>query len=359
MMRDDKGRENWENGRDEMVAFRAKDPGNLGSIVIEPGAGHFAWSDRSAAYLALFLRKAAQARIPDWSIDVRTPVPCKRIDMASGWLTDLTIKTSGEHPPARFGDYKGDKARGAWHMDQELAEATLAYHKGLGKKDQFIRWTDSHSVEAGARFFFNEVNWVDRQTSEVHPVYAATYPKTQKDGKGPRWDLAGKPVGHSQTPIKVRMVGGPFVAVGANQFRMRFDALAPAMGASRGTFLAYSEGDTEYRYTEHVGMMPKGFAGLNTGKEQTITFSPIGDLKANAGPVLLKATSDSGLPVEYYVAHGPAIFENGKLRIVQVPARATFPIEVKVVAYQFGRGLEPRVKSALPVEHLLRIVRID
>ena len=359
MMRDDKGRENWENGRDELAGFRAKDPDNLGSIVIEPGAGHFAWSGRSAAYQALFLRKAAQARIPDWSMDAKTPVHCKRVDLASGWLTDLTINASG-HPPARFGAYKGDKARAAWHVDRELAEATLAYHQGLGKKDQFIRWTDSYSVEAGARFFFKDVSWVDDgQTFEVHPAYAATYPKTQKDGKGPRWPLAGKPVGHSQTPIKVRMVGGPFVAIGANRFRMRFDALAPATGAGRGTFLAYSEGDAEYRYTEQVGMMPKSFSGLDAGKEQTITFPPIGDLKANAAPVLLKATSDSGLPVEYYVAYGPVIIDNGKLRIAQIPARPTFPIEVKVVAYQFGRGLEPLVKTAQPVERSMRIVHMD
>ncbi len=360
MMRDDKDRENWENGRDELAGFRANDPGNLGSIVIEPGAGHFAWSDRSAAYLALFLRKAARARIPDWSMDAaKTPVHCKRIDLASGWLTDLTINAPG-HPTARFGDYQGNKARAAWHVDRELAEATLAYHQGLGKKDQFIRWTDAHSVEAGARFFFNEIKWVkDGQTFEIHPIYADTYPKTQKDGKGPRWALAGKPVGHSQSPIKVRTVGGPFVAVGANSFRMRFDALAPATGAGRGTFLAYSEGDAEYRYTEQVGMMPKGFAGLSAGKEQTITFAPIGDLKATDAAISLKATSDAGLPVEYYVAYGPAIIEKGTLRIVQIPARATFPIEIKVVAYQFGRGLEPRVKTAAPVERLVRIVRIN
>jgi hypothetical protein len=359
MMRDDKGRENWENGRDELAAFRAKYPGNLGSIVIEPGAGHFAWSDRSAAYLALFLRKAAQARIPDWSIDARTPVHCKRIEPASGWLTDLTINARGQHPPARFGDYEGEKARAAWHVDRELAEATLAYHKGLGKKDQFIRWTDSYSVEAGARFFFKEVSWVDDgQTFEVHPLYAATYPKTQKDGKGPRWPLAGKPVGHSEAAIRVRMVGGPFVAVGANRFRMRFDALAPATGAGRGTFLAYSEGDEEYRYTEQVGMMPKSFSGLTAGKEQTITFPPIGDLKFNADPVALKATSDADLRVEYYVAYGPAIIEKGKLRIVQIPARAIFPIEVKVVAHQYGRGLEPLVKTAAPVERLVQIKKL-
>ncbi len=356
MMRDDKGRENWENGRDEMIKFRSLDPANLGSIAIEPGAGHFAWSDRSAAFLALFLRKAAQARIPDWPLDAQTPVKCKRIDPASGWLSDLTIKARGEHPPAAFYEYKGDKTRAAWHFDREMAEATQAYHQGLGKKDQFIRWTDHVSVEAGARFFFNEIQWVgDGQTFEVHPAYADTYPKTQKDGKGPRWSLAGKPVGHALASIKVRTVGGPFIAVGPNTFRMRFDALAPATSAGRGTFLAYSDGDAEYRYTEQVGMMPKGFATLTTGKEQKITFPPIGDLKVDADPVMLKATSDAGLPVEYYVAAGPAVIENGKLKITEIPSRARFPLELEVVAYQFGRGIDPRVNTATPVSQQVRI----
>jgi hypothetical protein len=356
MMRDENGRENWENGRDEMVRFRAADPGNLGSIVIEPGAGHFAWSDRSAAYFARFLRRAAQARIPNWPIDTAMSVRCKRIDAASGWLTDLTIKTPGEHPPAPHAEYKGDVSRASWHHDRELAEATLAYHQGMGKQDQFIRWTDSYRVEAGARFFFNEMKWVgDGQSFEVHPVHAATYPATQKDGKGPRWHLAGSPVGHSNAPIKVRTVGGPFVPVGPRTFRMRFDALAPANEAGRGTFLAYSEGDEDHRYTEQVGMMPKGFATLNLGKEQTITFPPIGDLEADGGPVRLRATSDAGLPVEYYVAHRPAVIEDGSLEIVELPARATYPIEVKVVAYQFGRGVEPRVKTAVPIEQTIRV----
>jgi hypothetical protein len=356
MMRDDKGRENWENGRDEMIKFRSLDSANLGSIVIEPGAGHFAWSDRSARYFAIFLRKAAQARIPDWPIDAKSPVACKRIDPATGWLADLSIKTPGEHAPAAFNDYRGDKGRAAWHFDRETALATSSYHKGIGKKDQFIRWTDTYSVDAGARFFFNEIKWVkDGQTFTVHPVYAETYPKTQKDGKGPRWALAGKPVGHSQAPIHVRTVGGPFVAVGPHTFRMRFDALAPATGTGRGTFLAFSEGDAEYRYTEQVGMMPKGFATLTTGKDQKITFPPIGDLKADAAPVPLRATSDSGQPVEYYVARGPAIIEDGKLRLAEIPFRATYPLEIEIVAYQFGSALEPKVKTAAPVSQQVRI----
>ena len=80
--------------------------------------------------------------------------------------------------------------------------------------------------------------------------------------------------------------------------------------------MAYSAGDDEYRYTERVGMMPRGFAGLKSGKDQAITFlPPVGDLNPGGPPVELKATSDAGLPVEYYVAHGPAVVEGRKLKV--------------------------------------------
>ncbi|MCX5683838.1 MAG: hypothetical protein NT049_09155 [Planctomycetota bacterium] len=86
-----------------------------------------------------------------------------------------------------------------------------------------------------------------------------------------------------------------------------------------------------------------------------ITFPPVGDLKAGAGPVELKATSDAGLPVEFYVACGPARVTGGNLEICEVPARAAFPLLVKVVAWQFGRGVEPLVQTAAPVVQTIRI----
>ena len=356
-MRNAAGRETWEGGRDLLAAYRALDERNLASIVVEPGAGHFAWSDRNAAYLALFIRKAAQARIPDWPIDAAGPVTCKPIDPKTGWLTNLTINTPGQFPPAPYDQYTGDKSKAAWHFDKELADATVSYHAGgFGSKDQFIKWTDPAWVDAGARFFFTKLTWIgDGQTFEVHPVYSETYPTPQKDGQGPRWHTAGQPAGCSSAPIMVRRVSGPIIATNRNALRMQFDALAPATESSRVTFLAYSPGDREYRYTEQVGMMPRGFAGLTAGREQTISFPPIGNLKAVSPPIDLNATSDAGLPVEYHIAHGPAIIENGRLRIAEIPARASLPIEVKVVAWQFGRGIEPLVKTAKPVEQTILI----
>ena len=81
------------------------------NAVIEPGAGHFAWSARNAKYLAAWIRQQPT-----------------------------------------------DKA---------------AYEAGLiGKKDQFIRWNDPFWVDTGVRYFFTDLKWVgDGQTFEVHPVY--------------------------------------------------------------------------------------------------------------------------------------------------------------------------------------------
>jgi len=351
VMRDENGRENWEGGRDALAAFRAANEANLGSIVVEPGAGHFAWSERNANYLALFIRKAAQARI---AVDGSW----RTIDPKSGWLTGLAIKSAGRFSPAAYHKFEGAKTHASWHFDRELAEATVAYHSGgFAKRDQFIRWQDSFSVDAGARFFFSNIQWVgDGSTFEVHPAYAERIPG-QYNGKGPRWPNAGSPATHSSKPILVKPVGGPVVVAGINRLRFEFNALAPASEAGRVTFMACSAGDTEYRYTEHVGMLPRGFKGLTSGKPQKIIFAPLANMKANSAPVKLQATSDSGLPVQFYVAQGPALIESGRLKISELPARTKFPIAVKVVAWQFGSGVEPLIQAATPVEQAVQIER--
>lgn len=352
--RDDSGIENWEKDRDKLVAFRTQNEHNLGNILVEPGAGHFAWSDRNAEFLALFIPRAAQARIPEnWPIDATEPVALKQIDPKSGWLTNLTIKSAGDFAPASYAEYKGDKNSAAWHVDKVLAEATVAYHAGINRKDQFVTWNDPHHVSAGARNFFDKVDWTgDGQTFEVHPAHATTYP-TQSGGRGARWGKAGQLVGHAPVPIRIKQVSGPIVAVGKSQFRVRHNELAPAMENARVTFMAFSNGDEQYRYTERVGMISQ--LALTTGKPQTITFPPIGNLKPDSAPVELNATSDSGIPVEYHIAYGPGKIVDGKLAIVDIPHRAKFPMMLRIVAYQFGCGIQPHVQTAEPVEQTVQV----
>jgi hypothetical protein len=150
--------------------------------------------------------------------------------------------------------------------------------------------------------------------------------------------------------IPVNPTSGPVVATGPGRLTIRFDALSSASESTRVTFMAYSVGNDECRFTEHVGMLPRGFDGLRKDTEQAIIFPALANLPADCGPVALEASSDAGLPVEYYVAYGPAEVVEGKLEIRDVPARAEYPIPVRAVAWQFGSGVPRLVQTAEPVE---------
>jgi CubicO group peptidase (beta-lactamase class C family) len=65
--------------------------------------------------------------------------------------------------------------------------------------------------------------------------------------------------------------------------------------------------------------------------------------------IALRASSSSGLPVNYYVVKGPAIIDGDTLRLTEIPVRSRYPVKIKVVAYQWGRMTAPLFQSAVPV----------
>jgi hypothetical protein len=351
--RDANGVENWEKDRDKLLKFRAEDEENLGSCVIEPGAGHFAWSKKNADYLSLFIKKAAAAKIPEsWPIDANKPAKLLELKATDGYCSDPSIKPLGKHAIAPYSKYKGNPKQALWHLDEEIALATANYHKGIELKDQFISWKDDHWVQSGARNFFTDLDWQqDGASFRVHPVYSQTYP-VQLKGRGSLWGRAGEPVGNSDVPIQVKAVSGPIVADG-HVIRFQHDELAPATETPRISFMAFSVGNAEYRYTERIGMVSD--TNVESGQPQKIQFAPIGNLSKDNTGVELSATSSAGLPVKFHVAYGPAVIENGKLKVSELPKRAKLPVEVKVVAWQFGRAIEPKVQRAEPVEQVIQI----
>ncbi|MCC5850622.1 MAG: hypothetical protein JJU29_21250 [Verrucomicrobia bacterium] len=335
LMRDEDGREPaWENPKDALARNRAANPDLVVTYAVEPGAGHFGWSDRNSKLFSLFLAKAA------------TPPPSsERV------ATPLNAREEGE------GD-TSDPAN-ALHLDRELAEAVHAYHADLraNKQDQFLRWDNRFWVDAGVRFFFHNLDFEgDGRTFRVNPVFAERVPG-QHNNNGPRWLNAGEEVGNSGGPIRLRVVSGPAVVVGEDLLRLEHDALNPAIGPwGRLTFLAYTPGDDTYRHAETPGMAPRGYRGPG-GSGQTITFEELSDLTVGSDPVELQATASSELPVDFYVARGPAVVRDGKLHLAEIPARATFPIEIEVVAYQPGSGMEPRFSPAPGVSQTFQLTQ--
>ena len=123
--------------------------------------------------------------------------------------------------------------------------------------------------------------------------------------------------------------------------------------------MAYHPGDAQFRRADRP-LHPLGLGTINkAGTPQTITFQKIPDQRAGAKPVKLSATSDAGLPVQFFVVSGPVQIDprdNTKLNILQAPPRTKYPVRVIIGAYQWGRVTEPKVQNATPVfqEFLIR-----
>jgi len=56
------------------------------------------------------------------------------------------------------------------------------------------------------------------------------------------------------------------------------------------------------------------------------------------------------VPVGYYVREGPAFVRDGVLHLTPLPPRTKLPVKITVVAWQLGRGTEPKLRIASPVE---------
>jgi hypothetical protein len=162
---------------------------------------------------------------------------------------------------------------------------------------------------------------------------------------------AGERLGHAPGPIKFRVITGPAIQIGPETFRIQFD-----LGGMSGPIWIQEEhpGDDRYRRAVQPGQMliPQNLA---KGKPQTITFPKIKNQKPDVKTIKLEATSDSGLPVDYYVVAGPAEVEGDTLKLTPIPERSKYPVKITVAAYQWGRTIEPLYQTAQSVEQSFTI----
>jgi hypothetical protein len=346
-LRDFEDRETaWKTMRDALLARRGEDDRHLMTLLVEPGASHFAWSEPVARYVALFIREAAQRRIPDWPPDAKEPVRLNEIDPKTGALTSSSIGKP-DAGPAAYADFKGDPRKAFWHLDLELAKASDAFHAAmLARKPQFVTFADPKS---GRPIFVGHdlrlrlgIHWVGPDTFRVAGTFLDKAPDKYPKVEGP--------VGHAEGPVRFRVFCGTVEPVAPDTFRVGLNGRSPV----RADILAYHPGDATHRYAEQQGRLSLP-ARLDKGKPQKITFAEISPLRPGGPPVKLQATSDAGLPVRYYVESGPAVIEGDALELAEIPKRAAFPLKLTVVAYQYGSAVEPLVQSAEPVRQVIEI----
>jgi hypothetical protein len=176
--------------------------------------------------------------------------------------------------------------------------------------------------------------------------------------EGRRTVRAGDPLPHpgeaAANRMKIARICGPVVQTGPDTFAVRFYRMGMT-NAKRSNDIWFSltwPGDGDYKQV--VQQAELQFPLTNTaGKPQVLDFPSIPDQRAGGRlePIRLAATSSAGVPVHYYVREGPAeVSDEGVLTFTALPRRSRFPIEVTVVAWQWGRSGEPKLQSAQAVE---------
>lgn len=138
----------WEARVRPALAFRMMYPESCISFLADTGRGHFDCSERTAEYLALFIKKAFQQRL-------QADGTLKKLNPRDGWLADRYRADLPENDgsnqgsnieiestpasAAPYGEYKGDKHDAFWYFDQEMAQLTDKRHQeSKGKKLQYV-----------------------------------------------------------------------------------------------------------------------------------------------------------------------------------------------------------------------------
>jgi len=331
---------------DGILDQRRKNPDWPLSYVLDGHSGHFDCSERLTSYLAHYIESAAKARLsPDGS------APLRPVALATGYVADLAAPGREAKPAAPV--LAKAPAALPWYFDRAAATEAQAFAA--------INWQAETQLpvflDADGKLLPHDFNGIvnlkslafepDGLTFTVRGALAATIPKGFVN--------AGEKLSRAPGDPVFEWLCGPVEPLGGARFRVALDRVWLGGGA---TYLALRHlGDTTIRgVVQPAGLDLRGAIRNTAGAGQKITFAPLADVPAGTSSVPLDATSDSGLPVSFFVASGPAMVVDGKLVFTPIPPRAKFPLTVRVFAWQWGRRTDPAFKMAPLAERSFRLL---
>jgi hypothetical protein len=328
-----------------------------------PADGHFEPTDEKVNFLAFYLRKAVEYRLPAETPTDRAP-DLKPIDpTTTGWLIERWhFNKDPSVPPAPVDQYTGDPKQAFWCFDEETAraiEAFQALHRGKSALIGYLQ--DGQIVPQNSKTHQQVTLKFLPEQDGITFKLTCDFIDTVPDGRPTKWtgQPAGatieKPVGGP--PIEIRRICGPIKKLSADTFALDLNRES-FLGDRRGNealLVAIWPGNDDYKRMVQQSKMVVPARNAE-GTAQKITFPEIADVTTGTTEVKLGATSDANMPVHYFVLSGPAEMDGDTLKLLPVPPRAKYPVKVTVDAWQWGRSANPQVQSAEPVERTFSIV---
>lgn len=320
-----------------------------------PADGHFIALEDKVEMLALYVKKAAQYRLP--KNDSGGAVTLNPIDVTkTGWLAEryATDKIPSASA-APLGEFKGAVTNAFWYFDGELAKAVETFQQKQRGQAALLGYVQDGQIVSQKNGTHQQVTLkflpqADGVTFKLTGAFLDTVP----EGRPARWTKkkAGETIEVPQTkvPIIIQRICGPVQQISEDTWRVAFNR-ASFLGDGRGNeawFAAVWPGDGGFKRAVQQAILPIP-RRLSEGAAQKIDFPAIPNQKREAKSVTLQATSNSGLAVGFFVREGPAVIVGVTLKFTPLSPRAKFPVRVTVGAYQFGRLAEPEIQSAAPV----------
>jgi autotransporter-associated beta strand protein len=349
----------WENEAQNGRRLRGQGLDRLFGEFTQPGTGHYSHPESQSGPIALFIKKAAQYRIPsNWPTNAAPTL--NTIDPTTGWLIDVTKIGSGVATAVSYSAWTGagkDPRRAFWYFDQELAQATAdAMNAGFSKKPQMLSGfqtatqlapLDSQPNLVGFVYLNQPTYLADGATFQVRPVAVNQSPRATL--------FNGSPLGMATGPILLKANGsGAVRQMGPDTFRiwMSRGGIPYRLGQPWEPFIiAYHPGDANYRETDrpcYVTTATPVF--LIDGTAQTITFPAIpNQLATSLTNLTLNATCSSGFTAQYWVVSGPYHCDPTNNNVIMpdpIPAQTKFPARTVVGAWQWGSKNAPQYQSA-------------
>lgn len=337
----------WPIVRRSALNLRAHDELQEIAVAIDPGGGHFDWSDEDARVIGLFIHKVCKLRLPSKDsgrvVSPDMPPKLRNIPFGTGWLVDASGLEQLQTPAAPVEQYTRTKRDAYWVFDQSMASAIEELQGDRqSRRKQMLSFLQDDRVLPVSREGFAALRFEpdsDGETFSLHPVFLDAIPE--------RLVGTGTPLGHGSSPIELSVITGPLVKLGPNVFRYSDSRET----GTDGWMVEQAAADAEYRKAVQPAKIH--FPQNTQGTDQVIKFSPVRDRRIGTKAVLLSATSDAKLPVHFYVLSGPARVDGDRLIFSEVPKGGAHRIEIHVVAYQPGRPLmegKPAIKAAKPVQ---------
>lgn len=351
-------RKQWNNigkAYDGILDQRKKNPNWPFSYIIDGSSGHFDCSERLTQYFARYIDLVAKTRLgADGTL--------KPVAIENGFLADLPVPGHENRPVTEFSK-TAVEARGVpWYFDRaSAAEAQAIARINWNAETQLPGFADTQGNIFP--YTFNGITWIPINKKPDSSPQPTPVLETESDGitftlKGVLLDKipvnfagAGEQLVQAPGAPSIEWLCGCVEPSGGNKLRMALDRTWPSP-----IYIAVRHpGTDKIRAVVQPGQIARD--NHSEGQPQKITFAKIPDVKAGAETIPLVAKTDAGLPVRFFVVVGPAVVQGDKLVFTKIPPRTKFPISVTVAAWQWGRGTEPKVRTAEIVKQTFQILR--